>query len=271
MNITLVPEPRLQFGRGEHVDIRYGLMNYGAVDAEENTAPREIALGIIGSGETVAGVERWLARCKDGIPAKASHHPNLFPRFPGFGHGQPLHAVFETAPRMRRVISGRDVQAIERMGATAAVHACVEAFVGEIQYLCESTAADVILCAIPMPLFIAMNASESDSRERMRPSSSRRQRPDFHDLLKARAMAFGRPIQLILPPTYDESQKLPATSGRGEPRRLQDEATRAWNVYVALYYKAGGTPWRVLRHTADLILVFSFHDGMFSMACRHHG
>ena len=28
-------------------------------------------------------------------------------------------------------------------------------------------------------------------------------------------------------------------------RPLQDEATRAWNFHTALYYKAGGTPWRL--------------------------
>jgi len=26
---------------------------------------------------------------------------------------------------------------------------------------------------------------------------------------------------------------------------LQDEATRAWNFSVALYYKGGGFPWRL--------------------------
>jgi hypothetical protein len=34
-------------------------------------------------------------------------------------------------------------------------------------------------------------------------------------------------------------------------RQLQDEATRAWNLHMALYYKAGGTPWRLIREAAD--------------------
>lgn len=36
------------------------------------------------------------------------------------------------------------------------------------------------------------------------------------------------------------------------PHPLQDEATRAWNLHTALYYKAGGTPWRLPRHSTDL-------------------
>jgi len=34
--------------------------------------------------------------------------------------------------------------------------------------------------------------------------------------------------------------------------RLKDEATRAWNLHTALYYKAGGTPWRLPRRSTDL-------------------
>jgi hypothetical protein len=40
--------------------------------------------------------------------------------------------------------------------------------------------------------------------------------------------------------------------GAQRPRPLQDEATRAWNLHTALYYKAGGTPWRMPRHSSDL-------------------
>ena len=42
------------------------------------------------------------------------------------------------------------------------------------------------------------------------------------------------------------------TKGSRHPRPLQDEATRAWNLHTALYYKAGGTPWRMPRHSTDL-------------------
>ncbi len=42
------------------------------------------------------------------------------------------------------------------------------------------------------------------------------------------------------------------TIGSSHPRPLQDEATRAWNLHTALYYKAGGTPWRMSRHSTDL-------------------
>ncbi len=37
----------------------------------------------------------------------------------------------------------------------------------------------------------------------------------------------------------------PPTGLKGSRRTVQDEATRAWNLHTALYYKAGGKPWRV--------------------------
>ncbi len=75
---------------------------------------------------------------------------------------------------------------------------------------------------------------------------------DFHNLLKAKAMNLGVPIQLLLPSTYDESKHRRQKRRSDRIRRLQDEATRAWNIYIALYYKAGGIPWRIARNSADL-------------------
>ena len=68
-------------------------------------------------------------------------------------------------------------------------------------------------------------------------------------MLKARAMAFRIPIQLVIPSTYGEKLKLKDEFLRRTP---QDEATRAWNLFTALYYKAKGTPWRLPRITSEL-------------------
>lgn len=71
---------------------------------------------------------------------------------------------------------------------------------------------------------------------------------DFRAVLKAMAMRYSRPIQIIRRSTWDPTFKLP---GADRPR-LQDEATRAWNLHTALYYKAGGVPWRLPRGATDL-------------------
>jgi hypothetical protein len=55
----------------------------------------------------------------------------------------------------------------------------------------------------------------------------------LHHGLKARAMEVGIPTQLVWQSTLEGS-------GANE-----DVATRAWNFWTGVYYKAGGTPWRV--------------------------
>ena len=64
-------------------------------------------------------------------------------------------------------------------------------------------------------------------------------------------MSVGRPLQMIRPSTYGGAKVRRPAGGR-PARRVQDEATRAWNIHTALYYKAKGVPWRLQRLESDL-------------------
>jgi argonaute-like protein implicated in RNA metabolism and viral defense len=68
-------------------------------------------------------------------------------------------------------------------------------------------------------------------------------------------MRVGTPIQMVRPSTYGGQGKH-KTKSRGTSVPMQDEATRAWNIHTALYYKAGGAPWRLLRSPSDLTTCF---------------
>lgn len=84
MRTEFIEEPELEFGSGRHIDICFGLMNYGPLDSESAIAPKRIRLGIVGTTETVEGLAGWIEKCRNGISAKQSNQPNLFVRFPGF-------------------------------------------------------------------------------------------------------------------------------------------------------------------------------------------
>lgn len=109
MRACFLPEPELEFGAGSHIDIRFGLLNYGPLDARSPLAPHEIRLGIVGTNETIAGVREWLERCAAGVAAKVSPQPYLFPAFPGFGKDTAFASKLVFADRLERTIHEREV------------------------------------------------------------------------------------------------------------------------------------------------------------------
>jgi hypothetical protein len=260
MKIDFIEEAELEFGGGTHVDIRFGMMNYGPFDAGTENAPKEVRLGIVGTPETVQGLATWLDRCAGGIEAKASRQPNLFPRFPGFGEGQALPAKLVTNAQLQREVRARDFEKLCRtLRPRRLILEAAQLFLDELDTLAQDKRTDVLVLAVPLVLLEAMQAEEppegasavgEDGGDESR--AERDTRLDFRDYLKARAMRFMKPIQLVLPPTYDESKKRYQKRRGQREKPLQDEATRAWNLYTALYYKSGGIPWRIVRDTSQV-------------------
>ena len=252
-------EPELKFGTGSHVDIKFGLMNHGPFDFDKSVAPQKIKLGIIGTPEAIEGIGTWLEKCRVGIPAKPSKRPNLFPRFPGFGEGMPLCADFVLDSQLQRAIPQKNFDELCQGPKTDEVlQKIAQLYLAEIEYLTEKTAVDVLVCVFPFVLVQFLDQDEDEVGEDVgdyhETLESVATSPKFilHDLLKAQAMGFGKPTQIIRPSTYDEQKRLKSKKSSGEKRQLQDEATRAWNLYTALYYKAGGTPWRLVRNLSEL-------------------
>jgi hypothetical protein len=260
MKLDFIHEPELEFGTGRHVDIRFGLMNYGPLDRFESLAPKEIKLGIVGTPETAEGVHKWLDKCRGGVDAKKSAHPNLFTRFPGYGSGNlPADLILDSKLQKTILPAAFDAVIINpEMTRSQKIQEAVNMFLSELEYLKEKEAADVFVIGIPMNLLIYMlsedrsTASTGDDSE----PGTAIGKLDFHHLLKARAMHLGKPLQLIQPSTYDESKRLPQKARKERTRELQDEATRAWNFYTALYYKAGGIPWKIVTETTDLTVCY---------------
>jgi len=262
MNISFIEEPELQFGAGRHVDIRFGIMNYGPLDSELDLAPKKIIVGIVGSKESIEGVRTWLEKCRTeilaksykGNPEKQNKQPNLFTHFPGFESSMGFKSALVMHDTLCRDLPSSSILAISKLaGRNERIARCVDLFVEEIQYLSQNTGAKVIVCAVPLELLEAMGPDQGDEDESddQVPNVADSQL-DFHDMLKARAMQqYRKPIQIILPYTYDPS-KPRRTVKLGRKMELQDEATRAWNIHTAIYYKAEGVPWRLPRDSTQL-------------------
>jgi hypothetical protein len=255
MRAEVIDEPELEFGgRGRHIDPRFGISNYGPADLGTQGAPRAIRVGLIGPADQLDGLRVWLERCREPIAAKDERYPHLFPAFPGCDIDSGLQTTLVFSDRNTRTISERDLCAIRQASGGRALQAAVDTYAAEITALADENRVDVLLVARPEQL-----ADMARRTQRARGRGSRRaaagfpdddvalpQFANFHDLLKARTLALRQPIQIIRRSTWDES-RLPS-----DRRSRQDEATRAWNLHVALYYKAGGIPWRLQRNPTDL-------------------
>jgi hypothetical protein len=259
MRVEFIPEPEIEFASGRHIDIRFGLMDYGPLDVD---APdlRTINVGIVGTTQTIEGLAAWLERCREEIPGKVdSKQPRLFPPFPGFRSDTGFRSTLNLEPRHLRAISQRDLERILRgTWSNVAIAEAVNLFREELEYLSENGTVDVVFCAPPMTLLDAMYQADSmaapatdgddEDDEDMGATSF-----NFRRLLKAKAMqAIRVPIQIVLPTTYSPEAKRVRRTRPHRPVRIQDEATRAWNIHTAIYYKAGGSPWRMVRQSTDL-------------------
>jgi len=251
MTGTTLKEPELEFGGGgRHIDIRFGLSLYGPLDVESDVAPKKIRVGVVGSVANVEAAIRWLEGCRTEIPAKVSRQPNLFTGFPGFNKESGFRAELVLDDSLCRSIPGDYFdELLAEDDHNRAVTGAVDLFLTEIQALLEDRPADVIVCAVPPQLVALLDP------ERRRHVSGPLY--DFHDMLKARAMAVTEaPLQLVQPQTYDPKSRRRQKVRSTKVRTLQDPATCAWNFHTALYYKSKGRPWRLVRQSAKLDTCF---------------
>lgn len=247
-------EPELEFGNGKHIDIRYGLAIHGPIDAKSESAPSRIRLGIVGDQEAVDRFERWIEKCRSGIDGKNTPLTTMFPRFPGFGEGKTF-CDFVTSTRTTRTINSREVINLSIIpDREEMVSQSVDYFLTEAEDLLHSGNIDVVIF-LPPPVVLKRIDTDSGSsktkRSRGPGPSQETHKTVWHDLLKARAMKLKAPVQMVRPATYGGKVHRFRQDGTSTSN-VEDEATRAWNFFTALYYKSGGVPWRLPRPATEL-------------------
>lgn len=250
IEVSHIGEPELEFGGGgRHLDIRFGLMDYGPFDATHSEAPRRIRIGIVGSAETVEGAARWIERSRAGHPAKVSRQPNLFPAFPGLGSDGAFRCEFVTSSEFQRTLTQRELLRLMASDeANRATRETVEAFLAEIRALAEQNVSpDVVLCALPFDLIAVTVNAPPDEDDEGEDEADEDEAVNLRGMLKAACMELRLPIQILWPTTYNPAIRIPRKLKTTSDRRVQDDATRAWNFFTALYYKANGLPWRLVR------------------------
>ena len=135
---------------------------------------------------------------------------------------------------------------------------------------CTETRPDIVMCCLPNEVVQTCWSISSNLTPRQLESIKKRKaerergqlslfkdieeteedllRRDFRRALKAQTMKYEMPIQIGTERLFEDMEN------------SQEAATRAWNMSVALYYKAGGIPWRFKVDGPETCFVgISFH------------
>ena len=247
--LRYIPEPALQFGTDQHICPKAGIYSYYPYDYK-SVRPEKITLGIIGKPESIDQILGWLEGCQTHIEGKQSKKPltNLFYNFPGFNSQIAFKSEIVYDEGYIRKVNNSEFEKIIRSTTDLEkrITEIAELYLGEIRYLSKNKKPDVILCVLSEKIITYIQedntVSELEDDENrtaidtdLDETTIFQKEQNFRRYLKARAMQYNVPIQLvrdrIVKPTSD----------------MQDPATIAWNFFTALYYKASGTPWALIR------------------------
>lgn len=273
IEITQISDPTLEFGGvGEFMDPKEGLKQGGPFDLRFGTARKSVIhVGFIGDEVMIERALNWLRCTQQPIESKM---PNIF-QYPNFlGFKETFRAELTFNERWNYVIDKTSLdqilserKSIEVFKNTLALYSNGLNHISKI----DTVKPDVIFCCLSNEVIdrcwsVTNEKVKTEDRKKARALSNQlalfadfEKEPieeqeedilnrDFRRALKATAMKFGIPIQIGTDNLFLDSLK------------NQDTAIRAWNSSIALYYKAGGIPWRLRKEGVETCYVgISFH------------
>lgn len=273
IEITQIADPTLEFGGvGEFMDPKEGLKQGGPFDLRFGTARKAtIHIGFVGNEVMIERAMNWLRCTQQPIESKMA---NIFqyPNFPGFK--ETFRAELTFNERWNYVIDDVSLQQILQQRKDTDVFKNVLAiYANGLSHISkiDTVKPDVIFCCLSNEIIdrcwsVTNEKVKTEDRKKAKALSNQlplfaefEREPieeqeedilnrDFRRALKATAMKFGIPIQIGTDNLFLDSDK------------NQDTAIRAWNSSIALYYKAGGIPWRLRKEGVETCYVgISFH------------
>lgn len=270
--VLVLAEPQMEFRYAQAMtDPHDGLSMFGPYDADMPSHPKNISYGVIGSPSGIETFGHWAQRMRSAIHPQEHESRRLWPTFPGFD------AAFVSgwpAEPTRTVTLDKDrlIDASRNKDANKRAFGVVEQYLNGIERLHKRDEPfGVIICVVPdivyancRPLSRVPDGVGYAVSARVRAQRARGQTDlfdsydpslyhysvDFRRQVKARAMKYDIPIQIIR-----ESTLRLSPSTQTFERGLTPLCDRAWNLGVALYYKAGGKPWRLSSARAGVCYI----------------
>ncbi len=267
--MLFLDEPLLEFAEGQLAsDPHDGLALYGPFSSGGPSHPQSPPYVIVGAAEGVLSFKEWSAAMNLGFAAVNKKRPErtpntqrLWPPYPGFdvafgGRWSDRAVASFELDRTKLLEASRKKDPHER--CFAVVEHFLKAFERTHKY---DDKPKVAICVVPDEVWLNCRPQSYISNPTDAGLSAYEKRartegqadlfndvnleqyqfsPDFRRQLKARAMRHDIPLQII----RESTLRLADDNLLGE-RRLTAVSDRMWNLGTALYYKAGGKPWKL--------------------------
>lgn len=258
----ILSEPILRFRYGQTMpDPHSGLELFGPYDADSSARPTSIPYALIGTSDGIASFKKWADQMlRPAISSENEENAALWPVFPGFEAvfqcafpGNAAWAHILNAEQINKVLHYRDpnkrayrvsdlyvdgINIADKKDEPISLVICIVPDSIWLQCRPLSTVHDGIGHR-PLPSEKALRMSNLDLLDDSE-STQYFYSVDFRRQLKARAMGYDLPTQIIRQSTLRLSDKK-----KSEERGLTPLSDRMWNLSTAFYYKAGGKPWRL--------------------------
>ena len=257
-DLKIIDEPILEFGYGQQVaDPRDGLSLFGPYDADSPGHPAALSYGVVGTAKGLELFSEWSRSMTSAWADAPDNRHQLWPPYPGFQAA--FASEWRSGPVWSHTLDANSLSdAARRYDAYERVYSVVNQYLSpfqDLQKLDERTG--VIVCVVPDQVHNTCRikarvsnrtgevvyGSRIESRRKgqleMFSSYDREQYDlslDFRRQLKARAMAYDVPIQIVRESTLrlnDENQF--------GLRQLTPMPNRMWNLGSTLYTKGAAS------------------------------
>lgn len=261
-SLMIFDEPDLEFRYGQRLkDPRDGLALFGPYDTDHSSHPASLSHMLIGTLEGIAKFNVWSSMMNYAVTNAPKNRVRLWPPFPGFEAA--YCATWPSQPVVTITVDRDNLLEASRLrDPYQRAHKVVEYYLDGLQKVQKrDEKIGVAICVVPDEVWTNCRpqsyvANAIGDRVSVQELSMRKAgqmglfdedpdtyqlSPDFRRQLKARAMEFDLPLQIIRESTLRYSDDIPF----GE-RRLTPLSDRMWNICTTLYYKCGGKPWRLV-------------------------
>ena len=247
MKCKFLQDTKLMFGNKiQAFDPRKGLLKggpFGPPDSEQGVEYRVIKCGVIGTADSISSLNDYIKKISFGLGAIDKTYGNL--GFPRLGPRSPLKFSLNLSDSWSAKILDREIKKIDdTFDKNEQKNELINLYDSKFEIINNvDPHPDLIFVLIPeeiIDIFQREGIVSSDIRfaNRNEPDSVYESEGDidFHSIIKIIGMKYYIPTQIIKPEFFlgYRRNKLP----------LEDEVTKAWNLCVALYYKAKQIPWK---------------------------